>query len=159
MPEAGELLYETRTQQVPGEVRRRWFFSYEQDLLVWVDENGTPVGFQLAYGKNHRERALRWKADQGFSHYSVDDSRGNAGPRTAVLVEGGIFHASEVLKRFIELSKEMPQDVAMFVAARLQQHPEYQPWHRKPGIAAGLSIGLAIAAAGLLLAQSIRRRR
>src|SRR5262249_18738357 len=130
--EGRDLLYEIqRTQQVAHEPRRRWFFSHEQDLLLWFGEDGAPVAFQLAYNKHRYERALRWKADQGFSHYVVDDARGTVGPRTAVLTEGGIFPASTVLRRFIELSAEMPRDITAFVTARLRQHPEFLPWYRK----------------------------
>ena len=47
-----EMLLEIRNvDQVPGEPRRRWFFSHEQDLLIWFVEGGKPVAFQLSYGK------------------------------------------------------------------------------------------------------------
>ena len=72
-------------EQVPGEPRRRWFFSHEQDLIVWFGADGAPVGFQLAYGKYRHERALRWKAGKGFTHDAVDDGEEKA-PRTADVV-------------------------------------------------------------------------
>jgi hypothetical protein len=122
-----EMLLEIRNvDQVPGEPRRRWFFSHEQDLLIWFDDDGKPVAFQLSYGKYRNEHAIRWKAERGFAHYGVDD--GESGPLTSdapILVADGIFPASRVLKRFIELSAEMPRDIAEFVAARLREHPEY----------------------------------
>ncbi|HKA42163.1 MAG TPA: hypothetical protein VKF40_09265 [Burkholderiales bacterium] len=160
MDEGSDVLYEiTKTRQVAGEPRRRWFFSHEQDLLVWVGEDGTPVAFQLAYDKYRKERALRWKPEQGFSHYIVDDSRGTVGPRTPVLLEGGAFPAAAVLGRFIELSAGIPPDIAVFVAARLREHPLFRPWYQKPGVASGIALGLAIVVTGLVLAQLFRRER
>ena len=157
------MLYEiTRVQQVPGEPRRRWFFSHEQDLLMWFGDNGTPVAFQLAYSKYRNEHAIRWKVGSGFTHYSVDD--GEAGAVTSdtpILLPGGFFPVSEVLTRFIELSDEVPREVVAFVTARLREHPDYReatPWSHRPGIASGLAIGLAIVSIGLLLARSLRQR-
>ena len=116
------------TAQVEGEPPRRWFFSHEQDLLVWFGPDGRPSAFQLAYGKYRNEHALRWKADRGFAHYVVDDGeRGGAGSKQAALLEpDGVFPASKVLKRFLELSKEVPGEIVEFVSQRLQEHPEYR---------------------------------
>ena len=121
------MLREIRNpQQVPGEAPRRWFFSHEQDFLVWMGENGLPVAFQLAYGKYHDEHAIRWKANRGFTHYRVDDGEhGGMGKEAALLHPDGAFNAKLVLNQFLALSKEMPQDIVDFVSARLREHPEY----------------------------------
>lgn len=121
------MLLEIRNvEQVPGEPRRRWFFSHEQDLLIWFEDDGKPVAFQLSYGKYRNEHAIRWKAERGFDHYSVDDGESGALTNDApILVADGVFPASRVLKRFNELSAEMPRDIAEFIAARLREHPEY----------------------------------
>lgn len=121
------MLLEIRNvQQEPGEPRRRWWFSHEQDLLVWFGDDGTPVAFQLSYGKYRGERAIRWKMKRSFSHYRVDDGTASAfGLGAPLLMAGGAFDAPRVLKRFLELSTEMPREIADFVAARLREHPEY----------------------------------
>ena len=36
-------------RQVPGEPKRRWFSSDDIDLIVWLDDSGAPVSFQLCY--------------------------------------------------------------------------------------------------------------
>ena len=36
-------------RQVRGEPRRRWFGSEQMDLIVWCDDTGAPIGFQLCY--------------------------------------------------------------------------------------------------------------
>jgi len=118
----------SNVQQVPGEPRRRWFFSHEQDLLVWFGEDGTPVAFQLAYGKYRNERALRWKAGKGFTHEAVDDGE-NLGvvKQAAILVADGYFNATNVLYRFTELSAEVPREIVDFVCERLKEHPNFGP--------------------------------
>ena len=57
-------------RQVPGEPRRRWFSSPDLDLIVWLDDADTMLGFQLCYDKSRGERALTWRADRGYDHYA-----------------------------------------------------------------------------------------
>jgi hypothetical protein len=114
-------------RQVPGEATRRWFFSHEQDLLVWFDADGTPIGFQLAYGKYQKERALRWKAGAGFLHQAVDDGESTALRREApILVADGYFDAIAILERFMELSTEIPKQIVDFVSDKLKEHPNFE---------------------------------
>lgn len=121
------MLREIRnTKQMPGESPRRWFFSNEQDFLVWFGEDGQPVAFQLAYGKYRDEHAIRWKADRGFVHHRVDDGESEGNRKEApLLLPDGAFEANDVLEQFLALSKEVPQDIVKFVATRLREHPEY----------------------------------
>jgi hypothetical protein len=98
------MLREIRnTQQVPGESPRRWFFSHEQDFLVWFGDDGQPEAFQLAYSKYRDEKAI--------------------------LHPDGAFKAKQVLDQFLAVSKEVPKEIVDFVAARLREHPEY---HENP---------------------------
>jgi hypothetical protein len=152
------MLLEIRnTRQVPGESRRRWFFSHEMDLLVWFDDDDSPTAFQLCYGKYRDERAIRWKTGRGFAHYRVDDGStedGVVGSGTPLLMAGGVFEAPRVLERFRELSARMPTGIAEFVSARLREHPEYPgysgPFIHRPGpdivyVAIGLAVvGFAV---------------
>jgi len=121
------LLEVKNIQQVPGEPRRRWFFSHEQDLFVWFGDDGRPVAFQLSYGKYRDEHAIRWKAGRGFTHYSVDDGESGAVTSDApLLMADGPFAASRVATRFRALAAELPRDVVDFVIARLREHPEHR---------------------------------
>jgi len=45
-------------QQVPGEPRRRWFFSHEQDLIVWFGEDGDRL-FVFTAGDSGKVKRLR----------------------------------------------------------------------------------------------------
>jgi hypothetical protein len=110
-------------QQVEGEKPRRWFFSHEQDLIVWFGEDSKPAAFQLAYGKYRDEHAIRWKVGRGFSHYKVDT--GVEGRELALLNPDGPFDASKALREFLRLSAEIPQEIVQFVASKLREHPEY----------------------------------
>ena len=117
-----------RTRQVDGEPPRRWFFSHQMDLLVWLDEAGAPQYFQLCYGKYHDEHALRWKPGHGHTHYRVDDgAEAGFGGGTAFLIDDGPFDAGRVLDQFQALSVELPLDVVQFVTDKLQAHPNYNP--------------------------------
>lgn len=119
------MLRELRnTVQVPGEQPRRWFFSHEQDLLVWFGEDNKPTAFQLAYGKSRQEHALRWKAGLGFAHYEVD--AGEYERQVPFLIQDGAFDSFAVLEAFLELSSEVPKEIVEFVADRLREHPEYR---------------------------------
>ncbi len=122
------MLREIRNvHQVPGEPRRRWFFSHEQDLLVWFGPDGRPVAFQLAYAKHRDERAIRWKAGQGFAHHRVDDGESASLWKEApLLYPDGAFDATGVLEQFLALSRELPPFVVEFVSARLREHPDYR---------------------------------
>jgi hypothetical protein len=156
-----EILYEvTRIQQKPGEPRRRWFFSHGQDLLIWFGDDGEPSGFQLCYGKYRNERAIRWKVNRGFNHYSVDDGESGAvHSETPILREEGHFAASQVLQQFIELSEKIPGEIVGFVAARLREHPDFRRAAR-PGLplsgAAAIGLVLSLVAVALLI---VRPRR
>ncbi len=113
-------------RQVQGEPRRRWFGSDQLDLIVWCDEAGAPVGFQLCYDLDHTERALTWKPTSGFQHNNVDDgeSGGPLRPKgSPVLVPDGAIDFERLSKLFAQVNTKVPADIAAFVAARLQLPP------------------------------------
>jgi hypothetical protein len=81
----------------------------------------------LAYGKYCDEHAILWKVGRGFAHHRVDDGESESvGKETPLLLPDGAFEAQSVLKRFLALSSEVPQDIVEFVAARLREHPEFR---------------------------------
>jgi len=106
--------------QHPGEARRRWFTSPEQDLYVWYDAHASIVAFQLCYGKSLNEHAFYWRADRGWSHLRVDDGEGHSfASATPILVADGAFDAAAIRRRFATVAGELPADVVAFVTARL----------------------------------------
>ena len=115
-------------RQVPGEPKRRWFSSEDIDLIVWLDDSGAPVSFQLCYDKLQSEHALTWQPEFGFVHLAVDGGEQGVGfqyKSTPILVAGGHCDANRVTSRFTEVSGQLPSVIVEFVTERLRQHPDY----------------------------------
>jgi hypothetical protein len=112
-----------RARQVPGEPPRRWFSSSELDLIVWCDDAGAPIAFQLCYDKGRRERALTWEPATGLIHSAVDDGERTVGMRykaTPILEPDGPLDIPRVAERFRAARPGLPPDIADFVSARLR---------------------------------------
>jgi len=111
-------------RQIPGEGRRRWFASVYFDLIVWYEDDGSLVGFQLTYDKPTQERALTWRAGRGFSHEKVDDGEVPGQAKMApVLMPDGLFDARAVAVRFRQESAKIDQEVASLVLDVLRRYP------------------------------------
>jgi hypothetical protein len=110
------------TRQVEGEPRRRWFSSPDLDLIVWADESGAIVGFQLCYDKTRGERALTWRVGRGYDHMGVDDGEQSPGQykSTPILVADGFFDRERVTRLFVESSESIPQDIRTTIAELLK---------------------------------------
>lgn len=115
------MLREIDTRQVAGEPPRRWFASPRHDLIVWLDGNGAPTGFQLCYGKGVAEHALTWKQGEGFSHMAVDagESRHARHKASPILVANGTFDVAHVLAEFRRDAAELPPSIGAWVEAAL----------------------------------------
>src|SRR3954469_10687202 len=102
----GELRELPDTRQVEGEPRRRWFSSPDLDLIVWLDDDESLVGFQLCYDKTRRERALTWRDGRGYEHNAVDDGEQSPGQHksTPILVANGYYDSERVEALFRESS-------------------------------------------------------
>ena len=120
----------THVQQKPGEPRRRWFFSHDLDLVVWVGDDDQPLGFQLAYDKYRREHSITWDLAQGYRHYVVDEGNPIAGKaQTPLLWADGPFDGGRLIDRFRALAGDVPIDLTEFVIARLAEHATREPAH------------------------------
>jgi hypothetical protein len=111
-------------QQIKGEPLRRWFYDHDIDLVIWQDDSGEIVSFQLAYDKTLDEHSLSWHRDRGTKHYVVDDGEGEGlSKRTPFLNLNRAADPIKVLDKFLSRSLEMQRDVADFVVARLREMP------------------------------------
>ncbi len=110
-------------RQVPGERRRRWFASPEIDLIIWFNEGDTPVGFQLCYDKNIRERALTLRADGNISHCVVDDGENPTAryKETPILSEAATMDNEYILETFSRVSDSLPRSISDFVLSIIQK--------------------------------------
>ncbi len=110
-------------RQVPGDPARRWFTSSKTDLYIWVDERGSPIGFQLCYDKQHRERALTWTEGSGFCHMAVDggESRPGRYKGAPILVADGAIDARQILGEFLGEAKSLPVEFVRIVESQLRE--------------------------------------
>ncbi len=113
-------------RQVAGEPARRWFGDPVFDLIVWLDEAGATIGFQLCYDKGLDERALTWTEKSGFSHRRVDDgeSMPEKRKRTPVLVPDGVVDAELLARRFSGESGGIDAEIVDFVVAKIREGGE-----------------------------------
>jgi hypothetical protein len=82
-------------------LRRRWWNSKRMDVYVWQDDRGNVHSFEICYGKPRNERALRWQAEQGFSHARIDDGEAHAfDHQTPIAVPDGDFSRELIAQRF-----------------------------------------------------------
>ena len=134
-----------KVRQIPNEPQRRWFRSDDLELIVWCNESGAPMGFQLSYDKPHSEHVLMWTAELGFLHTAVDNGEGLGVKykETPILVAGGHFDVNRLSDRFAGASALLPRVVAEFVGGKLRQHPNY------------VTLGKCILSGSLVLAATI----
>jgi hypothetical protein len=107
------------------------------DLIVWLSADGRPVGFQLCYDKDRRERALTFAPDGSFTVASVDDGEGTADPYKAAPVlasetpafASGASEVAQVRRLFDEASGDLPAEIVELVRATLGR--EEEPWPRR----------------------------
>ena len=120
----GALRELSQTRQVPGEPRRRWFSSADLDLIVWLADDHSVVGFQLCYDKSRGERALTWRADRGYEHAAVDDGETSPGQykSTPILVADGRFDRERVTQLFDESSEGVPEPIRSTIADILNRY-------------------------------------
>ncbi len=111
-----------KKSHVPDQPQRRWFFSQQMDLIVWVGSDGQPTAFQLAYDKYRGEHLVSWSVVKGIKHYVVDDGESGSGSKqTPLLHANGAINGLKVLAGFRAEAIEIPAVIRDFVEARLQE--------------------------------------
>ena len=116
------MLRELRdVRQIEGEHRRRWFLDAFFDLIVWFDDEGEIVGFQLCYDKEGHQRALTWKAPSHYTHTGVDDGENRPGKykETPILVVDGVFDRATIGERFRRAATGIDPAIAELVHTKL----------------------------------------
>ncbi|MFA7268925.1 MAG: hypothetical protein WC073_06250 [Sterolibacterium sp.] len=79
----------------------------------------------MAYDKHRDEHSISWDKERGFVHYVVDDGESVAGVNSApFLYTDGPFSRDRVLALFLDLSTDIPDDVAGFVEEKLREFNE-----------------------------------
>jgi hypothetical protein len=111
----------TMVKQEGGARRRRWFQGSGLDLIVWLDAQEAPEGFQICYlDAWRREHALTWRPAAGFTHARIEsgDSRPDKN-LTPILTAAGPVPWAKVRADFAEKSGALDTALRDFVAARL----------------------------------------
>ena len=113
-------------RQIEGEGRRRWFSDNFFDLVVWSDDAGTIIGFQLCYDSERDQRALTWRRDFGYTHHRVDDGEHRPGKvkATPVLVADGLFDQRAIAAKFASAASEISPLISRFVFEKLLKYPK-----------------------------------
>jgi len=114
----------TYVRQIEGESHRRWFSDNFFDLIVWVNYEGSILGFQLCYNKDHDQCALTWQKDVGFQHDRVDDGENRIGrPKMApILVPDGAFCSKEIVELLKKEGKMIDKKIATFVYEKIMEY-------------------------------------
>jgi len=114
-----------KVRQIEGESRRRFFTDPDMDLVVWSDDRGEVLGFELCYNKGKGERAVRWRRGFGFLHQKVDDGENRPGryKETPILVPDGLFDAKKISRLFQEHSRDIDQSLADLIYRTLLTYP------------------------------------
>jgi hypothetical protein len=110
-------------RQIEGEPRRRWFENEYFDLIVWFDQDGGILEFELCYDKHKNQRALRWQKSEQYSHFRVDDGEHHAGRGKAspILLRDPRFDGEKVLRRFELESAGLEESIATLVREKIAQ--------------------------------------
>lgn len=116
-----------QVRQIPGDPRRRLFFSEDFDLFVWCNDDGTFAGFELCYDKKQAQCSLVWRLADGFTHMAVDDGENRPGKykATPIMVPDGYFDAKRIHAAFVKESISLPKEVADYVMQIIAKHPNY----------------------------------
>lgn len=120
------MLYELkRVRQIAGEGTRRWFRDFYFDLIVWYDDPGDVIGFQLCYDKPGRERSLTWRKNRGFQHELIDagETAGHSRMTPVSLPDPGAFPRDEVALLFLRASGVMDQEISRLVYETISRYP------------------------------------
>jgi len=108
------------TRQIPGEGVRRWFTDEYFDLIVWYDDLGGILGFQLCYDKGKHERAVTWRSTGSYIHEAVDDGElYGRNKMTPVMVQDGAFDRERIADRFRKHAAGIDRDLTAFVLDKL----------------------------------------
>jgi hypothetical protein len=112
-------------RQDSPDLRRRWYFDDNFDLIVWYRQDESLFGFQLCYDKAiNDEKALTWFATRGLSHHKVDT--GEESPwvnRTPMLTSSdGRSGMARLLSRFGSSSAGLPPELKSLVEQKIREY-------------------------------------
>jgi hypothetical protein len=101
--------------QVRARGNRRWFYSRQIDLIVWMGDDDSLDAFEFYYDKAVDEHVLIWQKGTGFSHLAVED--GEQKPvlnykQTPILVADGRLDPGRIRRLFEAVIDDLPREIA-----------------------------------------------
>lgn len=114
----------TDVRQRADESHRRWWVDGFFDLIVWTNDAGDVVLFQLAYDPDGADGLIEWRPASGLSHFKVDTAERKPArhARAGFLIPSDPPEdLSDVLRRFEEASGSLEAGLRAFVLDRLQE--------------------------------------
>ena len=117
------MLREISAKQRKGEPRRRWFYSHAFELVVWLDEDESVIGIQLAYDKDAAAHALTWRQPDHFHLAAVDTGETHPlKPKASpILVADGAFEPLRIAEQFRAASASVPAEYSELVQAKIRE--------------------------------------
>jgi len=114
----------SNVSQIKGEPKRKWFTDKDLELIIWLDENGKIIGFQLCYETEKESRAVTWLENAGYSHARIDEGEDRLPHHkaTPILIPGGIFDKKTIEERFASSSSGLPKEIARFISKKLSEY-------------------------------------
>jgi hypothetical protein len=140
------MLREVEASQPIGERHRRWFTNRDFDLIVWFDDLGAIVGFELCYDLSDVERALTWSSTGGYGHWLVDtgEATGLGYSMTPILKPDDIeFPKARITAAFVEAADALEPTIRSFVVQRLREVAH--GWWVAFAVASGIAVVGALA--------------
>lgn len=93
------------------------------ELIVWSDSRQAVLGFQLCYDKLREQRAVTWRAADGYTHDRVDDGElSGRHKQTPILIPAEGFDPGPVVAEFLARSWKIDKRIARFVYRRLMAY-------------------------------------
>ena len=95
------------------------------DLIVWLGDATTIIGFQLCYDIDSGHHALTWHQNSGYAHNRIDDGENRPGKMKAspILLPDGVFEYERIAKKFEAESQELEAWLSSFIYDKIMQYP------------------------------------
>lgn len=98
-----------------------WYCDDDWDLVVWVNADQSPRGFQICYDRDEEEKALTF-ANGEFSHELVDDGMDSPNTNHSPTLENKVpFNAKKILKEFESKSEFVEKIYFEYIKVNLQK--------------------------------------
>lgn len=99
-----------------------WFNDQQNDLFVWLDQTGIPIGFQFCYDKARDEHSLYWHQDKGFHHCRVDNGENKLGhyKMSPIMTAKSCFKTNQIAEIFDSTSQQLDAELRKFIEIKIR---------------------------------------